>query len=1022
MAYNQAIAHVNNTDQLLAQQQKERNAEIEHEKQLAATHRAYAQSFDQGIGVANKSREIAIAFDNSFRKVNFDLEMRSIKAAHDSAVRNATQAAQGKAKQTQQVVNFVTQTLDTGVQIAQNIETGRQKQIAQDAQTFALEHGTVSLQAKAEIKKINLDLLNDDKRQAALTDIAARTGTPVLALQRYIELSPQVQTAVAHLSLTAELQNIVPNAWADTESKLDGRNYQEWRTSGLPEAPAAIGRLLDQKHAQIYRLFEESGNKINPQLSSSTTGVFAKNKASEMNAAMRLATQTVKEDYAVREEQDLANQINTIGIKGIGETWRTAYETPEERVAGIGKDLNTFKRLAESGYIGIEEINEIATLRGPGGGTLSEHQTFGGKVRALYAAWNANKVVSNQTQALQLKEDRMATFQMLNGLINSNEKIPMAQIESLERGLTQNKLLDGPNAALLEILVKRLDESPAAQTTRNVLLAAEGSGIVDQGALKRAAGGNMEAYISASNEAAKQLSKNQTRQLAYKNNESLVRRIGKFGDKDVTSSSEFNNAVDTLNKIWYDDVVRYAAEGKGMQYAYDQANANFKSLETAAEADPFGNHILKLNDLANNPKGGIFVKDFGVTDDIQPTRAISYTQLSGTFKSLGIDTDVKGYDRSAARKILIDNPDAFDYIETDVITDFINKMQLPNQAPSYASISLFDKVAVKAGYTNGYVAAKDMLKSRGITLEANPADAITEQLFKQYGIGVNQIGVGNAYDLSQGRTLVRGEVGDIRYDYIQPDTQGNLRGFDLAPTGSDYTHALFPGKVIDIGHQFNPNATGGDGRPGAGWGWHVFIRHVNPKTGEEYDMVYAHFPKNSIQVKVGQTVSQGQILGPMATNAQFTNDRPNVGSGNGVHMSVDMFEKDSHTPYRNWRQIGDLIRGLGRGGTQQQPQQPQQQQPPLNERQSIGELPIVSDDGEMPIVKPLVDPLNNPEEAKSSYRLGGDKIITKLPDGSYAVRHWVNGNWSDPVALNQDEGKTMYEQGRYLATKGVTNQ
>ena len=760
MAYNQAIAHVNNTDQLLAQQQKERNAEIEHEKQLAATHRNYAQSFDKGIAVAGKSRDIAIAFDNSFRKVNFDLEMQSIKAAHDSAVRNATQAAQGKINQTQQIVNLVTQTLDTGVQIAQNIETGRQKQIAQDAQTFSLQHGTVPLQVAAEIKQINMAAITEDKYQALLTDIAARNGTSVLALERYMQLSPQVQTAVAHLSLTDELSRVHLLAWDDTASKLDGRNYQEWRNSGLPEAPAAIGRLLDQKHAQIYRLFEESGNKINPQLSSSTTGTFAKIRAAETNAAMRNATQTVEANYKVREEQNLANQINTIGIEGIGQTWVNSPASGQQKVELIRRDLETALRLAKSGYIGLEEINDFANLRGPGGVTLSKHSAFKGQIRDMYAAWNANKVVSNQTTALQLKEKRTATFQMLNGLINSNEVIPMAQIESIKEGLIQEKLLDESNAALLDILAKRLDESAAAETARNVLLAAEGSGIVDRGALKRATAGNMEAYINASNEAAKQLNKNQHWRLAKDNNESLVRRIGKFGDKDVTSSSEFNNAVDTLNKIWYDDVVRYAAEpGKGMQYAYDQANANFKSLETAAEADPFGNHILKLNDLAKNPKGGIFVKDFGVTDDIQPTRAISYTQLSGTFKSLGIDTNAKGYDRSAARKILIDNPDAFDYIETDVITDFINKMQLPNQAPSYASISLFDKVAVKAGYTNGYTAAKDMLKSRGITLEANPADAITEQLFKQYGlIRVQQMGgIGNAYDLSQGRTLVRGE-------------------------------------------------------------------------------------------------------------------------------------------------------------------------------------------------------------------------------------------------------------------------
>ena len=476
----------------------------------------------------------------------------------------------------------------------------------------------------------------------------------------------------------------------------------------------------------------------------------------------------------------------------------------------------------------------------------------------------------------------MATSQMLNGLINSNEVVPMAQIESIKEGLTQNKLLDGHNAALLDILAKRHDETPAAETARKVLLAAEGSGIVTEGALRRATAGNPEAFIKASNEAAAQLNRNPHWKLAKNNNISLVKGMHKsWGDAPVTTSIEFNNAVDTLNKMWFDDVVRYAAEpGKGMQYAYNQANANFKALETAVKADPFGNHILKLNDLSKNPKGGIFVKDFGVTDDIQPTRAISYTQLSGTFQSLG--TNVKGYDREAAKKELIDNPDAFDYIETDVITDFVNKMQDANQAPSYASIGLFDKVAVKAGYTNGYAAAKDMLKSRGITLESNPADARTEQLFKQYGlIGVQQMGgVGNAYNLSQGLPQVRGT------EYISDIDR------DRQDTGRD---VVFRNPEIRVpeNYKFTWKSKGTDGLPsvgvdgtvdpslgpsGKGFGHYGAYYYTSPRDGREYEVLLGHGKGPSYRGRVeGETIPTGTLLQTMGNTGR---------SVSGDHTSI----------------------------------------------------------------------------------------------------------------------------------------
>ena len=68
-AYNQAIAHVDNVSRLQKGQDKERNAQIAHNKQLADRNRAHAKSFDFGIEVEGAARSNAIKFDEYVRAV-----------------------------------------------------------------------------------------------------------------------------------------------------------------------------------------------------------------------------------------------------------------------------------------------------------------------------------------------------------------------------------------------------------------------------------------------------------------------------------------------------------------------------------------------------------------------------------------------------------------------------------------------------------------------------------------------------------------------------------------------------------------------------------------------------------------------------------------------------------------------------------------------------------------------------------------------------------------------------------------
>ena len=136
----------------------------------------------------------------------------------------------------------------------------------------------------------------------------------------------------------------------------------------------------------------------------------------------------------------------------------------------------------------------------------------------------------------------------------------------------------------------------------------------------------------------------------------------------------------------------------------------------------------------------------------------------------------------------------------------------------------------------------------------------------------------------------------------------NEPGGDFTPAGGN-NRVIYDGEIVEIGHQYNPNRIGGDRRQGAGYGTYVVVRSSHPDYGQ-FDGLYAHFPgKGSIVVKVGDQVKRGDILGPMATAAQFAdpNMRPIVGSGTGPHTSLDFLQVNSNKEHPNWR---ELTRGI----------------------------------------------------------------------------------------------------------------
>lgn len=91
--------------------------------------------------------------------------------------------------------------------------------------------------------------------------------------------------------------------------------------------------------------------------------------------------------------------------------------------------------------------------------------------------------------------------------------------------------------------------------------------------------------------------------------------------------------------------------------------------------------------------------------------------------------------------------------------------------------------------------------------------------------------------------------------------------------GTTYVEAFANGRVVKARQS---NAAGG------GFGYYVVLRHY--LDGEYYTSLYAHLEPNSFQVKVGQLISAGDVLGKMGTSGMST----------GKHLHFEIWKGKKH--------------------------------------------------------------------------------------------------------------------------------
>jgi len=106
-------------------------------------------------------------------------------------------------------------------------------------------------------------------------------------------------------------------------------------------------------------------------------------------------------------------------------------------------------------------------------------------------------------------------------------------------------------------------------------------------------------------------------------------------------------------------------------------------------------------------------------------------------------------------------------------------------------------------------------------------------------------------------------------------TKKHHNGTDIIGIGKDpiYIHACANGRVLKVQKS---TAAGG------GFGYYVVIRHLID--GEYYTSLYAHMVPDSFQVKKGQTVNAGDVLGQMGTSGMST----------GRHLHWEIWKGKTH--------------------------------------------------------------------------------------------------------------------------------
>lgn len=907
-SYNQLIAHDDKTSKLRAAQDKDRNDQIAHNKQLADTHRNHAKSFDFAVEVEASARRNAIQFDEYVRGVNQKFELASIQAANATAMRNSQNEQIEQANNQAQIMGLVQKTIGTVSTVIDATNKAKERAELEAAQGFK-QKWSLTAEGHFGLGKITEAMWADDAKLEASQLAAKQAGMTWADIQQYQSLGSAAKTAINQNYLHGQLQQAHTLAIADDQLISNGKTFKEWADSGLPESTSQVEFLTRRKVSQIFEMASSGGYDVNP---AAFDALIEKTVASAVNGTRRNIETQAAAKVADENRHKNINVVENLGYDGYFETLNGLDKDKKRSVAT--RFLNTELELTQAGIRDQTDVELLGDAPvGTSGFTVRNHPSYAGIYRDIVKANNSYRSTLRNAAGLKNFED---TQQARDWVKNEVPNMNAEELQAVKQNLEARGIKDSQIDYMLNAAADKLPKNAVQVELQEYVKVNKAWASIAE--LRRIGGDAAIPYI---NEVEAMRNKDQW-WLAQKNKMGAMAAgaLGFSGEK-ARDQASYHTVVPMLRAQGADLMQKYRSEGMTELQAQGQVEAWLEGLDDKVKTDPFGDHILGVWDKAKNPKGEGF-KIHDKVDKIVPLRNVKSSDISKA-----IAPHIKGdvyTNRKGVQEYLRTNSSALNgIVSTDDAIRMLDAIHT-NENASRLIMNIFADVGSYTG--TGYSqAAIDFLKGKGIDYKP-PKNQAYEEISNKMDAAifetiVQRHGPTSANMIANDQTQYRGNNTPMKFGSAQGwglDPQSP--GIDVYPVTGDYVVAPFPnGVVVDKGYDYKPNGIGGDGRRGVGWGNWLKVRHTDPTTNKQVDVLYAHFPNGQLdRYQPGSRIPQYHRIGLLATAQQFDNRSDGVGSGNGVHQSMDFYTAGTWSGYNNISGLVNYIKGLG--GNQQQPQ------------------------------------------------------------------------------------------------------
>jgi len=896
-SYNQLIAHDDKTTRLRNAQQKERNAQIAHNKQLADTHRQHAKSFDFGIEVEASARRNAVEFDEYVRGVNQKFELQAVQAANQTAIRRSDNRQIEQANNQAQLMGLVQGALGVGAKIYNNHQQAKKRAELNAAQEFH-QKWSPSLENIAGINGITAAMWADDAKLTAWQKQKKAEGMTLADIQKYQGLSDAATTAINQNLVTGQLRQLDTIASRNSELKFEDKTYAQIKEEAGPGSSEILESLLRRQASQILNLAEKAGSPVN---FNAVQELVERQIASIINSNQTAVENRAEAIRGNERREVIVNQLNSPGgMDSVLESWVPL--TPEERQLTGTDFFKHATQLAAMGGISREQVDAIGETLIPGTNeTIAGHTQWGAQYQELMkASINYGRTHQARDAQINYTNEKEAIKELEAGFLDGRS---IDELQALQLEFKQNNVWNQEIGAYFEAAVRDMPKNQSEVEMQEMVDAYGAWAPISA----------LEVYGDQAGKYTAKVYKLRNADPWFKGIRDQIKALGQKGLKMTGEAARaepsYHTVVADLNTMTVGLMEKYLSQpGVTVKQAQGQVEAILLDLEKKVETDPFGDHILGVWDRSK-PGAQPGFKRHREVDAIVPLSAPSLRDVSEEFANT-----TKNSTPEQIQEYLSTNPDALSSaISTKDAVQMLNDLH-NDKAASRSALKLFANVGRYTGQ-GPTEAAKTLLKGRGVNYKPpeNTTSKEMEKLFDATFLTpeiVTRYGGNNAVLYNSGQAVVRGEgVSGM----LNPTPNVNLtanKGGYAADTGLDIHGpegtpivSMLPGTLIyaERGH----SAQMGQSSSSKGYTdqHSVLIKLDNPFTHNGKQINYAWYThlqdlNPAIANKTGIKVNAGQHLGGM-------------GIANGVsHLHLGLVGDRAQTVYLNYKEVREVLGGI----------------------------------------------------------------------------------------------------------------